>query len=244
MEHNYATGQFGSEHPGHGGAMVFRGDHNFAYNCTFYNNTAAKDGGAVYMKLTQLGSNTNITFELCRFINNTANNNGGALAWETGSTYGNVTQCNFTNNTALRSGGAILWEGTYGFIEYSNFTSNKATGDVIDAIGGGDAGVILWIGSHGYVNHCNFTDNFAAYRGGAVFLKGSTNTTFNDTLFKFNVAGTNGGAIDWQEGSHDGRLLNSVFINNTAWRSAGAVYWFGTLPMLPVLMYLINWIPN
>ena len=228
LEHNYATGQFGSEHPGHGGAMVFRGDHNFAYNCTFYNNTAAKDGGAVYMKLTQLGSNTNITFELCRFINNTANNNGGALAWETGSTYGNVTQCNFTNNTALRSGGAILWEGTYGFIEYSNFTSNKATGDVIDAIGGGDAGVILWIGSHGYVNHCNFTDNFAAYRGGAVFLKGSTNTTFNDTLFKFNVAGTNGGAIDWQEGSHDGRLLNSVFINNTAWRSAGAVYWFGT----------------
>ena len=228
LEHNYATGQFGSEHPGHGGAMVFKGDHNFAYNCTFYNNTAAKDGGAVYMKLTQLGSNTNITFELCRFINNTANNNGGALAWETGSTYGNVTQCNFTNNTALRSGGAILWEGTYGFIEYSNFTSNKATGDVIDAIGGGDAGVILWIGSHGYVNHCNFTDNFAAYRGGAVFLKGSTNTTFNDTLFKFNVAGTNGGAIDWQEGSHDGRLLNSVFINNTAWRSAGAVYWFGT----------------
>ena len=228
FEHNYATGQFGSEHPGHGGAMTFRGSNNLAYNCTFYNNTAAKDGGAAYMRLAGNNINDNTTFELCKFINNTASNNGGVLAWEEGSGHGYVYNCNFTNNTAKRSGGAIAWYGTYGLIEYSDFTNNTATGAVTDAIGGGDAGSILWVGNHGLVNHCNFTNNFAEYRGGSTFIKGSTNITFNDTIFKFNTAGTNGGGIDWQEGSHDGKLLNSVFINNTAWRSAGAVFWYGT----------------
>ena len=202
-------------------------------DCKFINNTANGHGGAVYMD-----HSTRSTIENCEFNGNVAGLNGGAIDWRAGSENGKVIKSTFTNNTAKRSGGAIHWSGHYGTISASNFTDNKATGDVIGEIngvtGGGDGGAVLWVGSHGIIkDNCNFIDNFAKYRGGAIFVHGNstencTNTTVTMSKFENNIAGLNGGAIDWQSGTTNGMLSYSTFTNNTAYRSGGAVYWYGT----------------
>ena len=228
---------------GDGGAILWAGINGTVDNCRFIDNVAihntTKDdsgrGGAVYLEHCDHG-NENTTFHNSYFENNTAGSNGGAIDWSAGATYGHIVNTTFINNTAKRSGGAIHWSGHYGEIINSTFTHNIATGDVITTIGGktggGDGGAVLWVGSHGLVDNCTFTYNFAQYRGGAIFLHGnstenSTNTTISNSVFKSNIAGLNGGAVDWQLGSQDGAIINSTFTNNTAWRSGGAVYWYG-----------------
>ena len=59
-------------------------------------------------------------------------------------------------------------------------------------------------------------------------MKENSKITFDNTHFINNTAGINGGAIDFNRGAHDEIILNSVFENNMANRSAGAVFWFGT----------------
>ena len=237
FKYNEAKGQF-TTYPGNGGAMVMRGWDSYAYNCTFIGNIAKQHGGAIFSTNTSYNPlNNNTGFELCTFIDNIAGYNGGAVDWAAGANYGYIINSTFDNNTAKRSGGAVHWSGHYGTVSNSTFINNNATGYVISEIGGvtggGDGGAIVWIGSHGIINNnSNFTNNFAKYRGGAVFLHGNStencdNTTVTNSSFKDNVAGLNGGAIDWQHGATNGTLSYSNFTNNVAWRSGGAVYWNG-----------------
>ena len=208
-------------------------------NCNFTNNTASGHGGAVY-----LGSGEGDTITNCNFEGNVAGLNGGAVDWYAGSSNGKITGSTFTDNTAKRSGGAVHWSGHYGTIRDSNFTNNTATGEVTSEIGGivggGDGGAVLWVGSNGNISNCRFIGNEAKYnsinntggRGGAIFLHGNstencTNTIFSHSIFINNTAGLNGGAVDWQEGAHDGKVAYCDFINNTASSTGGAIYWSG-----------------
>ena len=200
-------------------------------DCKFINNTADEHGGAIY-----LDHSTQSTIENCDFEGNVAGLNGGAIDWRYGSTHGKVINSTFTNNTAKRSGGAIHWSGHDGTIRDSNFTDNVATGDVISdiggIIGGGDGGAVLWVGSNGTVDNCRFIHNEANNRGGAIFLHGNstencTNTTVSNSIFEDNIAGINGGAVDWQESAHEGNIYNTIFTNNTAGSNGGAVFWAG-----------------
>ena len=54
-------------------------------NCNFINNTAAGNGGAVY-----LGSSAGDTITDCTFEGNVAGGNGGAIEWYTGSLNGEI----------------------------------------------------------------------------------------------------------------------------------------------------------
>ncbi|WP_133241952.1 Ig-like domain-containing protein, partial [Methanobrevibacter thaueri] len=200
-------------------------------DCNFINNTASCHGGAVY-----LGSGEGDTITNCNFEGNIAGGNGGAIDWYAGSSKGQIAGSTFTDNTAKRSGGAVHWSGHYGTIRDSNFTNNIATGEVTGEIGGivggGDGGAVLWVGSNGTVDNCIFTNNVAQNRGGAIFLHGNstencTNTTLSHSIFINNNAGLNGGAVDWQEGAHDGVVTYCDFTNNTASSTGGAVYWSG-----------------
>ena len=102
---------------------------------------------------------------------------------------------------------------------------------------GGDAGAVMWTGAIGTVMDCIFIKNTAYQRGGAVFLQeglnkdgtieNCENTTFAYSRFVDNVAGLNGGAIDWHAGSRNGNVSYCYFENNVANRSAGAIYWSG-----------------
>ena len=216
---------------GNGGAITSDGV-LIIDECTFKDNTATGHGGAVYLGVSSGDKVTN-----SEFTGNTAGLNGGAIDWRLGSFDGLVAGSVFENNVANRSGGAIHWSGHYGTISNSNFTNNRAVGtcstEFGGVVGGGDGGAVLWVGSHGIIkDNCNFNNNYAKNRGGAIFLHGNstencTNTTVTYSHFEKNVAGLNGGAIDWQKGATDGILSHSTFINNTAWRSGGAVYWNG-----------------
>ena len=204
-------------------------DCNFTANSVFKFDLNEGFGGAIYLEDAHdtdiLGST---------FIDNTASINGGAIDWHEGCTEGQIVGCEFINNTARANAGAVFWFGYKGIIKDSNFTNNRANGTEKCIMGNsGDGGAIMWTGSYGGVENCIFTDNYAKDHGGAVFLRGvegradCTNNSFKDSIFENNVAGSNGGAIDWHDGASNGRIENSVFNNNTAHRSAGALYWNG-----------------
>ena len=226
---------------GDGGAIIWSGINGTITNSRFINNSANKRGGAVYLQNCTHGDCDNTTFDWCVFINNTAGVNGGALDWHDGAHNGNVYNSTFTYNTAGSNGGAIFWSGHHGVIRDSNFTNNTAKGLAIDIHGNnGDGGAIIWSGINGTVDNCRFIENEAKFndaytfggRGGAVYLQNCThgnctNTTFTNVYFEDNVAGTNGGALDWHDGAHDGLVENATFINNTARRSGGAIFWDG-----------------
>ena len=204
-------------------------DCNFTANSVFNYDLNEGFGGAIYLEDAH---DTNILGST--FIDNTASINGGAIDWHEGCTDGQIVGCEFINNTARANAGAVFWFGNKGIIKDSNFTNNRANGTEKCIMGNsGDGGAIMWTGSYGSVENCIFTDNYAKDHGGAVFLRGvegradCTNNSFKDSIFENNVAGSNGGAIDWHYGASNGRIENSVFNNNTAHRSAGALFWNG-----------------
>ena len=235
---------------GNGGAITWTGSDGIVYKSTFTNNTATNKGGAVYLQGSTQGLCNNTNFDTCTFISNIAGVNGGAIDWYRGARNGHVLNSIFENNIANRSGGAIFWSGIKGEIKNSNFTNNTALGikEAEDSYGnmtyGGYGGAVIWTGSDGIVDNCKFDSNKAMYneatvsggRGGAVYLQGSmqngeitncSNTTFTNCEFINNFAGTNGGAIDWHEGAHDGNVYKSTFVRNTAGSNGGAIFWAG-----------------
>ncbi|ADC46813.1 adhesin-like protein [Methanobrevibacter ruminantium M1] len=216
-----------------GGAIKWTGANGLIENSIFRENKALEGrGGAIYLENNENGTVNNCTFEL-----NSAFTNGGAIDWHEGAKNGQLINSTLTNNTAGRSGGAVYWNGHNGTINGTNFTDNKALGThhTEGQTEGGDGGAIIWTGSYGTIELSNFHNNSARWRGGAIFLQKNVhegeehcyNTTVKNSYFEENFAGSNGGAIDWSAGAMYGKLINSTFINNTAERSAGAVYWNG-----------------
>ena len=88
--------------------------------CNFVNNTAAKNGGAVYLDNIQGSKCDNTTFSNSRFENNSAAINGGAIDWHEGATNGAIVDSSFVNNIAGANGGAVFWYGTNGTINGTN----------------------------------------------------------------------------------------------------------------------------
>ena len=230
---------------GNGGAICWMGSYGTLDNASFINNTACDRGGAI-----QFEDNENATIKCSRFINNSAGTEGGAIDFYTGAKNGKIIDSNFTNNTAQENAGAIFWKGYNGIINGSRFEANKAIGlgdgrllSTTDNpkiagtqtekrynITGGDGGAIKWIGSDAIIENTTFYRNNATYNGGAIYLvrpsatENCTNITFIDCNFTENLAKLNGGAVFWDEGASNATVKCSHFINNTASRTAGAIY--------------------
>ncbi|WP_296895067.1 hypothetical protein [uncultured Methanobrevibacter sp.] len=69
-------------------------------DCNFINNSAVKNGGAVYLDNIKQGECDNTTFSNSHFENNTAGVNGGAIDWHDGATNGRIVDSSFVNNSA------------------------------------------------------------------------------------------------------------------------------------------------
>ena len=154
-----------------------------AINCTFKNNNASYDGGAIYN-----GSALN-----CTFINNSATFNGGAIY------NGSAVNCSFINNTAQR-GGAISISSAVNCSFFNNTAADGGAiynGSALDCYfvnntSSKDGGAFYFMDESSLTN-CNFTNNHAEEHGGAVSLysKGEIiNCNFNN-----NTASKEGGAI-------------------------------------------------
>ena len=165
-----------------GGAIYFKNDGNVT-DCTFTDNTARSNGGALYFgplnydyTTSCLGIITNSTF-----TGNTANT-GGAIYFRYSAS--SVTNSTFTGNTAEEwNGGAVYFE-KHGFVINSTFTGNTA-----DNSGGA-------IESSDYTGLKNsiFESNCAkSYDGGAIRSSGVVK--IDNCTFLKNHARKFGGAI-------------------------------------------------
>ncbi|WP_407424732.1 Ig-like domain repeat protein [Methanobrevibacter sp.] len=244
--HNNATGEVTSEiggitGGGDGGAVVWVGSHGMINDsCIFTGNEAKYRGGAIFLHGNATENCTNITVDSCTFKENIAGTNGGAIDWHEGSHDGEILNSIFEDNIAKANGGAVYWRGHDGEIINSNFTNNTAKGLLKGRYNNtGDGGAIFWAGVNGNVSNSRFINNRAiknvnndtSGRGGAIYIgscdHGNRNITITNSYFEDNNAGTNGGAIDWYSGAHDGLVSDSQFINNIANRSGGAIFWNG-----------------
>ena len=87
-----------------GGAIGNFGRNSIITNCTFINNVATGPySGAIY-----IDAMTNIEISNSTFTNNKASNGGAIFIY--GSKDSIINECNFTSNTASSDGGAIYWE--------------------------------------------------------------------------------------------------------------------------------------
>ena len=179
--------------PYRGGGAVFGGSF---VNCTFINNYASKNGGAIYSE----GKSSNVVN--CTFINNYAAGDGGAISSKDGSA--NVVNCTFISNSAEYWGGA-MYEGS---AVNCTFINNSA-----------DTGGAMYEGS---AVNCTFINNYADWAGGAMRVSSSSpvvNCTF------INNSAKNGGALfDYDsDNNYSSIAVNCSFTGNSAKDDGGAL---------------------
>jgi predicted outer membrane repeat protein len=161
------------------GSAIYNNGNLTMLNCTFTNNNANSQGGAIY------NYQSSLTLSNCTFTNNIASNSfGGAIYnYQTNLTLSN---CTFTSNTASNWGGAIC--NAYG--STLNMTNSTFSGNTATSQGGAIANV----GINAILNgtNCIFTNNTAGNNGGVIYNNGLTTLHFNS--FVTNTAPT-GSAI-------------------------------------------------
>ena len=220
-----------------GGAIYWNGaGGNITYS-EFHNNTAGRNGGAVYVGA--VGATAYITDAL--FVNNDAGGNGGAVDWAASnghilrSTFeyndavnggavfiggsaegGSVINSTFNHNTAKEKGGAIDWNSTIGRLSGSTFFNNSAQ------LGGATYRGANSTGGFGYDNV--YISNKAELDGGAIYWNGAGGN-ITDSEFHDNIAGRNGGGVYVGAVGATAYITDALFDNNTAGENGGAVDW-------------------
>ena len=161
---------------------------------TFQRNSASKEGGAIYNDgvLSLYGN--------YEFLDNSANTGGAIYNDGTMSIQGSYK---FSGNTATSNGGAITNEkGNLSIIGTRSTSSNTPITSASDAS----------ISFEG-----NSVSNGSDKMGGAIYVTGTDDKqaflTINNADFKYNSAGTHGGAI-YLDKSVDFNIENSKFIGN------------------------------
>ncbi|GIM09826.1 hypothetical protein Vretimale_13636 [Volvox reticuliferus] len=221
---------------------------------TLFNNTAGKDGGALYTRLVKLSSLD--VEEASSLIGNKAGMNGGAISvcsqqLDIGymGTVRLSSGAEISDNHATNGhGGAIYLSASQGGIQSINVTDTtisrntascriaqwcNATGGGISAYSAGSILPSLFVGGRALFAH-----NTAVCHGGAVFLSSnsSSNATTTSPGIFLSTGGTftgnsalngHGGALfaNHPGGNMDSLVLsNASFINNTGLCHGGALY--------------------
>ena len=199
----------GKDTYGHGGAIYapYKGT-CIMEKCTFTNNTAEFNGGAVFggnaigctftgNSATFGGAMSDSDASNSIFNNNTAGTDGGALFKSDAEKcdfnfnsagcdggvmyYGTADKCNFNRNSAQRDAG-VLYYGTA-----NNCTFSHNTGNTGGAMRGGTANNCNFYANYAYAagaievgnaNYCNFTCNSARNKAGAMWGGSSNNCIF------------------------------------------------------------------
>ena len=178
---------------GRGGGAHFNGAATLT-SCTFTDNRAEEDGGAIYTE----GSFT-ITLTDCTFTNNTASKTGGAVNLSSPSI---LTNCTFTGNRATFSGGAATLSATT--LTGCVFTGNRSF----------TSGGAVTFANTATLTNCVVAGNTANSNGGGVwFTRGAT--VINSTFYN-NTAGANGGGMYMSDHANSVTLQNNLLVGNSA----------------------------
>ena len=196
---------FSNNYAGFNGGAIYKssGGDVFISGSTFTNNSADNDGGAIYSTDSIL-ENSRFSISNSTFINNNAKLYGGAISRPYGDF--SVSNCTFTNNHAGFNGGAIITMANF-VVSGSTFTNNN-----VDHCGGA-----IHSSAKLSVNNCIFKNNKAESDGGAIRSTSSlsiTNSVFNNNQVTFGY----GGAILGVNMT----IASSNFTNNLVKDSSGA----------------------
>ena len=201
-----------------GGALHVSGSRTVSINGnTFTNNTAGRDGGAIFLSTTSAINAGN------EFVNNTADDDGGALFVSSGSTANGGNH--FINNRASDEGGALYISGssTNNDNTFINNTANDAGGAIYAS------GSITDTGN-------TFSSNRANNNGGALYVSGSSRTVVigGSTLINNRVRNGGGGALYAPGYGVSVAITNSNFINNIGYVRGGALSMIGSRAVLRI----------
>ena len=182
-----------------GGAIYVDSGSSFEIiNCTFSNNFASYNGGAIFLVTDSFTSQSVIINST--FKNNVALN-GGAIY--TGASSLAITLSNFSYNNASLNGGSLFIDGIANI--------NQTTFDNDYAKAGGSIYMMGDSDSHSTIDFSTFKNSYSIGDGGACYIN-SNGVSVNNTKFLDNVAGDDGGALYW-EGSN-GIIYNITSTNN------------------------------
>ena len=208
------------------GAVDITGSNCKLISCSFINNVATCDAGAI-----KIGPDTrNNIIDHCVFEINNARD-GGAILIKGEDV--SILNSNFTNNYAS-GGGAIFSTGMNAIIDNCNFINNCADFDggaiglygfnsiiinsnIINSSCNRDGGAIS-IGGDNITVKCNkFRDSHSRRHGGAIFIYDKNNCVVENNKFLNSTAGENGDDI-WIKG------VNNQVLNNSFYYKSMGVY--------------------
>ena len=185
-----------------GGAIYIKGTNS----TTFANNTAVEKSGAVHVSRQSV---THIFH--CIFRQNKAKDGGAILSVELTSV--SISHCLFVGNHAERFAGAILQYKNDLLIYATRFLRNTAVQE--------SGAIRIMKTSVVHIFYCNFTQNKAHY-GGAILTFYLGSVSISHCLFIRNHANISGGAIIHYKND---LLINATrFLSNTARQNSGAIF--------------------
>lgn len=216
------------------GGAVYCYNYNLNFDkCTFTDNTATENGGAIYHSTGTL-TVTNCKFERNSVSNSKSTGHGGAIWIYKGSS--KISKSTFKSNTCLSKslkdhkkatkyqfgGGAVYYnEGNTHTITDSTFDGNKASNH-----GGA---VYAHKPKTVKINKCTFKNNKVEFEdGGAITFNGGK-LVLSNSKFSKNQAYEDGGVMDafsLTKNKIHITITNCVFESNTAFKGAGAI-WLG-----------------
>ena len=195
----------GHSESGSGGAIYIKNGEYTIENCTFSENYAYDDGGAIYIDAESRATIKNSKLDWNKVEIGVSRNDDGGAIYSLGSLI--VESCDFIFNSAYGYGGAIYSTGNLRLTGKCTFVNNYASKD-------GGAIYAKKI-DNGTIENMYFEGNRAHY-GGAVYLKSDNAVTFKNCNFKINYAlGFAGGAI-CSDGSGETTIQNCEFEDNKA----------------------------
>ncbi len=197
-----------------GGAFFIKNYNRVQFvHCRFYRNSAAGEGGAIYMQ--NGGEESRIKF--CDFIANSAGENGGAISLK----HANITifSNQFSKNEAGNSGGAIALRNDRAKISYNMLSQNEC-----DENGGA---IFVLENSNTQINNNIFHKNRALINGGAIACDFHSEPYIFNNIIRFNLAGKYGGAIHVDDFCYPLNISNNLIYANQA-TTGGAFSIFNT----------------
>ncbi|WP_295621090.1 right-handed parallel beta-helix repeat-containing protein [uncultured Methanobrevibacter sp.] len=196
-----------------GGAILIGDSAQYTIiNCTFNNNWAKHNGGAIF------NGGNKLTIINCSFNNNEADVIDGGAIYSKGNVY--IKNSIFNSNHANEDGGAIFCCNDAN-ITNCLFKSNKANGAKAYQCEGG---AICCKGDL-TIENSTFEDNYAEDYGGAIYA--NTLTLNPNCIFDSNIAYDNQGGAIWVN-KFNKDVISTTFIKNKAGEGAkddgGAIY--------------------
>ena len=180
-------------------------------NCTFNNNNASENGGAVEVGYYTSGMSGNhkVSFVNCTFSNNKSDANGGAVHGQ----YVKINNCTFNKNSASGHGGALF------LLTNEKISDCKFSGNT----SGGNGGAVYSVDDNNFI-YCSFDNNRANGKGGAIYMPGCSKIVIRACNIKDNSAYEGGGLWLGRLLATEHELYDCTITGNSTVKNGGGIF--------------------